>query len=154
MRKPSAMLGVAVLLTACAPKPDPARERTALLAADRVFDSMTAAHGLEAWVATFADSGRQTDRYGDFVTGPAAIREHMRRLLTDTTRSLRWAPDLAEVSNDGSLGYTWGRWTMTVRDSSGAHEAGVGRYLTVWRKQGDGRWRAEADIGTETEKKP
>jgi ketosteroid isomerase-like protein len=28
----------------------------------------------------------------------------------------------------------------------------VGRYLTVWRKQRDGRWLAEADIGTETEK--
>jgi uncharacterized protein (TIGR02246 family) len=152
MRMPSALLGVVVFLAACMPKPDLARERTALLDADRVFDSLTAAHGLEAWVATFADSGRQTDRHGDFVTGASAIREHMRRLLTDTTRSLRWAPDHAEVSNDGTLGYTWGRWTMTVHDTTGAREAGVGRYLTVWRKQRDGRWLAEADIGTETEK--
>jgi ketosteroid isomerase-like protein len=138
-------------LAACTGGPSRERERADLLEADRKFDSVTAQTGLEGWVASFGDSGRQVDRYGDFVLGRAAIRDHMRGLLSDSSRSLRWAPDLAEVSSDGTLGYTWGRWTLTVRDSLGAHHAGQGRYLTVWRKQRDGGWLAEADIGTETE---
>jgi len=76
----------------------------------------------------------------------------MRGLLTDSTRSLRWAPDHVEVSGDGTLGYTWGRWTLSQRSPDSVRELGRGRYLTVWRKQTDGRWRAEADVGTDTEK--
>lgn len=137
------------LLAACMGPQTPISS-AALLEADRAFDSATAARGLEGWVGFAADSARQTDGHGDFITGPGPIREAMRGLLTDTTRSLRWVPDHAEISTDGSLGYTWGRWTMTVRDSSGAHQAGQGRYLTVWRHQADGSWKYEADIGTDT----
>jgi ketosteroid isomerase-like protein len=145
--------GLALFLAACTATPDLAHERETLLAADRAFDSTVAITGLEAWVAAFSDSGRQVDRYGDLLVGPAAIRDHMRGLLTDTARALRWSPDHAEVSADGTLGYTWGRWTMTIRDTLGSRQVGQGRYLTVWRKQANGEWKAEADVGTETRKK-
>ena len=141
-----------LLLAACGAAPDLGREREALLAADRAFDSTVAATGLEGWVGFFADSGRQVDAYGDFLVGRAAIRDHMRGLLTDSTRSLRWTPDHAEVSGDGTLGYTWGRWTLSRRGPDSVPELGRGRYLTVWRKQADGSWLAEADVGTDTEK--
>jgi ketosteroid isomerase-like protein len=101
-------------------------------------------------VGFFSDSGRQIDRHGNFVTGPAAIREYMRGLLSDTTRSLRWAPDYAEASRDLTMGYTWGRWTLSVRDTIGTHAVSQGRYLTVWRRQPDLTWKVEADTGTDT----
>jgi ketosteroid isomerase-like protein len=142
-----------LLLAACGAPADRVRDREALFAADRGFDSTVAAVGLEGWVGFFSDSGRQVDSYGDFVVGQAAIRDHMRGLLTDSTRALRWAPDLAEVSRDGSLGYTWGRWTMLHRGAGTGEELARGRYLTVWRKQTDGSWKAEADVGTETAKR-
>jgi ketosteroid isomerase-like protein len=147
MRRTPVLL--ALLLPACT-TPQTAVSHNVLLEADRAFDSATAARGLEGWVSFAADSGRQIDEHGDFITGPAAIREAMRGLLNDTTRSLRWAPDQAEISADGSLGYTWGRWTMTARDSAGAHQTGQGRYLTVWRRQPDGSWKYVADVGTDT----
>ena len=146
-----AVLALLILTTSCAPAPSAEAGRAALRAADVAFDSATAARGLEGWVSFVADSGRQIDAQGNFVTGPAAIRELMRGLLSDSLRSLRWAPDLADVSGDGTLGYTWGRWTMTVRDASGSRPSGQGRYLTVWRKQRDGSWKVEGDIGTSTE---
>jgi ketosteroid isomerase-like protein len=140
-----------ILGTGCNPAAtDTVALRDGLMAADSAFDFATAARGVEGWVSFVADSGRQTDERGNFVTGPAAIRDLMRDLLTDTTRSLRWVPDQADVSSDGTLGYTWGRWTMWVKDSAGSHQAAQGRYLTVWRKQGDGSWKMEADLGTDT----
>ena len=140
-----------LLSMACTAASNPTAEKAALLHADRAFDSATAAGGLEGWVSFVGDSGRQTDAHGNFVTGPAAIRELMRGLLNDTTRALRWVPDFADVSGDGTIGYTWGRWTMALRGSMGTHQAGQGRYLTVWRKQKDGNWKLEADIGTDTQ---
>ena len=143
-------LALLLLTASCTPSPSAEAGRAGLIATDRAFDSATAAGGVAGWVAFVADSGRQTDDRGNFITGPAAIGELMRGLLDDTTRALRWTPDLAEVSGDGALGYTWGRWTLAVRDSSGSHQAGQGRYLTVWRKQRNGSWKMEADIGTDT----
>jgi ketosteroid isomerase-like protein len=147
------LAGSLLVLAACGQAPNLDRERATLLAADRAFDSAVAAAGLDGWVGFFSDSGRQVDNYGDFVIGRAAIRDHMRGLLTDTTRSLRWTPDHAEASADGTLGYTWGRWRLSRRGPDSIKVLGQGRYLTVWRKQPDGRWLAEADVGTSTEKR-
>lgn len=149
-----ALVALLAVTSSCSPGhgPTAAEDRNSLLAADRAFDSATAARGVEGWVSFVADSGRQIDGQGNFVTGPAAIRELMRGLLDDSLSALRWSPDLADVSGDGTLGYTWGRWTLTVRDSSGSHQAGQGRYLTIWRRQADGSWEVEGDIGTDTKR--
>jgi ketosteroid isomerase-like protein len=144
-------LSLILLATACmGGKSDPAQEKAALLAADRAFDSTVAATGVEGWVSFFSDSGRQIDGRGDFVVGKDAIREHMRGTLGDPNRSLRWSPDYAEVSVDGTLGYTFGRWTLSGKDPFGTRELGRGRYLTIWRKQLDGSWKAEGDMGNES----
>lgn len=140
------------LLAGCTPRPaDPGGERAALMAADVAFDSATAASRLEGWVAFFADSGRQTDRHGDFVIGHEAIRAHMAHFLGDTTLQLRWHPDHARVSDDGTLGYTMGRSETWQRQGDSNAVVGRSRYLTVWRKQADGSWKVDADIGTDVE---
>jgi ketosteroid isomerase-like protein len=150
MRHTDFRLTLVLVIAACAGRQNPQQEKAALLATDRAFDSTVAASGLEGWVSFFSDSGRQVDSRGEFVVGKDAIREHMRGTLGDPSRSLRWSPDYAEVSVDGTLGYTFGRWTMSGRDSLGTRELGRGRYLTIWRKNLDGTWKAEADIGNES----
>jgi uncharacterized protein (TIGR02246 family) len=140
------------LLFACAPAATrTGAEQEALMAADRAFDSATAASRLEGWVGFFADSGRQTDRHGDFVIGHDAIRAHMAGFLGDTTYQLRWKPDHARVSGDGTLGYTMGRSETWKRQGDSSVVVGRSRYLTVWRKQRDGSWKVDADIGTDVE---
>lgn len=151
-RYPALLLGLWLL--ACAPSAAPhaaAVNPEALLAADRAFDSATAASRLEGWVAFFADSGRQTDRHGDFVIGHAAIRTHMEHFLNDTTLSLRWWPDHARISDDGTLGYTMGKAETRKRQGDSTVVVGRSRYLTVWRHQSDGSWKVDADLGTDIE---
>lgn len=143
------------LLAACAPRPaeppDPAAGQAALMAADVAFDSAVATSRTDAWVSFFADSGRQTDRHGDFVIGHDAIRAHMSGFLGDTTYQLRWKPDHARISGDGTLGYTMGRSETWKRQGDSSVVVGRSRYLTVWRKQADGSWKVDADIGTDIE---
>ena len=61
---------------------------------------------------------------------------------------LSWTPDNAEVSSDGTLGYSDGHWLFEgAPDKKGARLHLTGHYETVWRKTGHG-WKFIADMGT------
>jgi hypothetical protein len=54
---------------------------------------------------------------------------------------IHWTPLAAEVSRDGSLGWTYGNALIV---SAKAREKV--KYVTIWRREGDA-WKAVADIG-------
>ena len=142
------------MILACTRAPSRQGAREALMAADRSFDSVVAVRGVEGWVSFYTDSAMEIPESGEPVVGRDAIRTHMSGLLSDTTLKLRWAPDRAEASADGSLGYTTGHWRLLAHDSAGEHEAYRGKFLTVWRRQPDGNWKVEADIGNTEPARP
>ncbi len=131
---------------ACRPAtPGPKAAQDALMQADRDFAAAVAKSGVDAWVAAFADDGVQITPRG-VIQGSEAIRKLMAADLADTVNALDWQPVSAEAGASADLGYTIGRWQLRLRarpDSVLAH----GNYLTVWRKQGDGTWKAAVDIG-------
>jgi ketosteroid isomerase-like protein len=61
---------------------------------------------------------------------------------------ITWTPESAVVSKSGDLGYTTGTNEMSVPDPAGKVTKIVGRYLTVWRRESDGRWRCVEDYST------
>lgn len=63
---------------------------------------------------------------------------------------LKWKPVKAEVSSDGTLGYTYGNWKYTAKDKSGKEETLYGNYVTIWKKQRDGKWKYILDGGNTT----
>ena len=63
--------------------------------------------------------------------------------------SIDWTPEEAVVAESGELGFTWGRYVASVRDSNGKLVVQYGKYLDVWKRQGDGVWRWIADIGND-----
>jgi len=128
-----------------APTADPIQVRQELLQAERDFAAASARDGVEAWVAAFDSNGAEITPRG-VVRGSAAIRAHMTPQLADTAVLLAWAPDTADAAVSGDLGYTIGRWQLTSRarpDSVLAH----GNYVTIWKRQSSGEWRAVVDIG-------
>lgn len=113
---------------------------------DREFARATAERGVEGWVEFFAPEGFMFTG-PDRVVGPAAIRRVMEPFLSDPTLDFTWSPESAWMDDDGELGYTIGRYERrTTRD--GEVNVATGWYLTVWRRQQDGRWLVEADIGS------
>jgi len=116
-----------------------------LLKADRDFATAVAARGVDAWVAAFATDGIQVGESG-VIQGSAAIRQHMTAALADPKVLLDWQPVSAVVASSNDLGYTIGKWQVRVR----AHPDSVlshGNYVTIWRKQANGSWKAAVDIG-------
>jgi len=63
-----------------------------------------------------------------------------------TPDRLAWRPWHAELSASGDLGWTTGPWTYR-RDSTQQAVDAAGEYVTVWRREPDGRWRAVIDGG-------
>ncbi|MRR10395.1 DUF4440 domain-containing protein, partial [bacterium] len=64
----------------------------------------------------------------------------------ETASDLRWRPSCAGISAAGDLGYTFGPWEF--RRSRGQDDADAhGHFLSVWRRQPDGRWLLAFDSG-------
>jgi ketosteroid isomerase-like protein len=118
------LLGLVLLVTSA---PDRDADRRALLAADSTLTLDGAA---------FTDSAVYLHPGSPLVRGARQITT----FLADAkvAHSLRREPVFADVSLDGSLGYTLG-WTRS--------EGLRGKYLACWRKEPDG-WRLAAFAGT------
>ncbi len=59
-----------------------------------------------------------------------------------------WGPMDGAISDDGTLGYTWGKARYyKVKPDGTKEELAPSRYVTIWRKQKDGTWKFLADGG-------
>lgn len=114
-----------------------------VMEADRSFARNVAEHGLEAWVSAFSQDGAMIPPSGPVMTGHEAIREAMVTAFQTPGFTVSWEPVGGAVASSGDLAYTFGDYRHAV-DSVVVTQ---GRYVTVWRRQGDGRWAVIADIG-------
>ena len=120
-----------------------------LLATDREWAKLVSVSKDPDSIATYwTEDARVVSPGQPVVSGKAAIREMIAGSMKIPGFRITWTPDSAAVSRSGDLGYTYGMNEVTVPDSSGKLVTTRGRYLTVWRKDGDGRWRCVQDIAS------
>lgn len=50
------------------------------------------------------------------------------------------------VARSGDLAYQLGTYTLTTLDKQGIPAHSTGKFVVVWKKQPDGKWKAIADI--------
>jgi uncharacterized protein (TIGR02246 family) len=83
------------------------------------------------------------------VTGKDAIRDSLKQMVADPAMSLVFKASKVDVSRSGELGYTQGAYQLTVTDPV-THKVvnDHGSYVTTYRKQTDGTWKAVVDIAT------
>lgn len=77
-----------------------------------------------------------------FRPGPVSAR----KVLSEGKGSpgiLHWYPEFAEISNRGDLGLSTGPWIYWASGQAPAH----GHFVSIWRRQANGDWRAELDGG-------
>jgi uncharacterized protein (TIGR02246 family) len=97
--------------------------------------------------AHFTDDGNLMVPNSPMITGKDAIGKAMKGALADPNWSLALQPVQVEVSRGGDLGYTRGTYVLTATDpASQKAVAEKGRFLTIFRKQADGSWKAVQDI--------
>lgn len=116
----------------------------AMVETERAFARAAAEKGTrDAFAAFIADDGIL------FRPGPVVGKKWLSEnpLPASTTHPLlAWQPTFAFVSNAGDLGYTTGPWQYK-KDIKDAKAAAFGNFMTVWKKQADGSWKFELDLG-------
>jgi ketosteroid isomerase-like protein len=77
--------------------------------------------------------------------GLAAVRERMGPDQPGV--SVTWSAMFTDVSDDGTLGYNWGRYEWRSPGADGKEQVRAGFFLTIWKRQPDGTWRYVMDNG-------
>ena len=60
---------------------------------------------------------------------------------------LTWSALFTDVSDDGTLGYNYGRYESRRPGPEGTDVVRGGFFLTIWKRQPDGTWRYVMDNG-------
>jgi ketosteroid isomerase-like protein len=116
-----------------------------LLAVDRAFAAYAAEHGVAEGFRAFMDPKDGLEfAGGEPRRGSEAIHQAEGGGKPETSK-LTWTPTEAFAARSGDMGVTWGRWTETPLDPN--KKAITGRYITVWRRDGEGHWKGLIDIG-------
>ena len=122
-----------------------AAARDALLQTDRDWARTAGTRDVEQIVAYWTDDAVIYAPGQAPVEGKAAIRQYVGESLKIPGFAITWTPLQAEVSKGGDLGYTTGTNAVTVPTAEGGTTTVAGRYVTVWRKAADGKWRCVVD---------
>jgi ketosteroid isomerase-like protein len=133
-------------LLAPAGSPAESKAAAALRAADQQWETAVAAKDLDKSVGACAADGSVLPPNAPIATGPAAIRKLFEGFFALPGFKIQWNADTAEVAKAGDLGYTRGTYQLVFNDASGQPVTDKGKYVTVWKKQGDGSWKVAADI--------
>lgn len=150
-RHHSLLVTIALAASACAHWPGARGRadeevRAAVAAANTEFARALVAGDAPAMAAVFTEDGEIVPAMQDgFVSGRAAIEAHYARLMT-TRRYLDVVITTARLSRSGDLAWETGTNRMTLKQGESAPVTVTGRYLAVWRREPDGRWRICAEL--------
>ena len=79
--------------------------------------------------------------------GSDAIKSGIGPMLKDPHLSLTFSPTVVVIAKDDDMAYTQGIYTMTYTEPrTGMTLIEKGKYVTVYKKQDDGSWKAVEDI--------
>ena len=114
-----------------------------IIKADKTFSNMSRHQGMKKAFLEFIDDNGILLRPGHLpIIGADAI--DFLSQANDTSYRLTWKPYAAEVSSSGDLGFTYGVYLLTLPDTTV-----TGTYVSIWKKQIDGKWKFILDSGNE-----
>jgi ketosteroid isomerase-like protein len=138
------LVSAASLLAACSPS-GAEKFKAEVLAADKAFSEASRQQGIQAaFLGVIAPEGKLL---AETRPGAAGVRTLFMQL--PPTATLTWEAAFVDVSSSGDLGYTWGRYTLTLPSVAKGKLPSVqmGTYVTVWRRQPSGAWKVVLDGG-------
>lgn len=109
----------------------------------------TAAKNIDKAVNNYADDAVLMTPGAEATSGKDAIASSMKAMAKDPAFSLQFKTLKVDVAKSGDVGYSWGTYQMTMSNPAGKGTLNDhGSYVTIYRKQADGSWKAVEDIAT------
>jgi uncharacterized protein (TIGR02246 family) len=106
-----------------------------------------AAKDLEGFLSFFADDASGFYPNMPIITGKDALRQAWKTVLAMPGFSFSFELVKVEASRSGDLAWGHGTCTRTMNDATGKTVTDKGKYVIVYKKQTDGKWKVVADIG-------
>lgn len=115
--------------------------KTEITNAEKAFNDYVQSKGIAEGFYQFAAEDATIKRENDtLISGRDNILKYYRNQKFKNA-SVTWKPDFVDVSKDGTMGYTYGKYVWTVKDSTDKATNYKGVFHTVWKKQPDGSWK-------------
>ena len=104
---------------------------------------------VDALLAHYTDDATLMSPGMPVAMGKDAIRASLKEMVADPALVLTFQPRRVEVAKSGDLAFTEGSYNMTMTNPATKRSIqDKGSYVTVYRKQSDGSWKAVSDIAT------
>lgn len=153
---------IALVVSGCQKeaKADPEAAKAAIQADQKKWNDEFKSKNTEALVGHYADDAFFVAPGVKGTDGSTAIREVYANASTDPAFSVSFASDKIDVSGSGDMAYARGHFSEKYTDPTTRKVmTDSGSYLTVYKKQQDGGWKAvedfaSADPGTTKEVPP
>ncbi len=126
-----------------APPDTRAADEAAIRDADAQWSKTAAAGDLDGTVAYYTDDASVLAPNAPIASDKQSIRGAWASLLGST--SVSWQASKVEVAHSGDLAYIQGTYQLTSKDSQ-HNPVDRGKFVEVWKKQADGKWKVVADI--------
>ena len=141
MKSVCIMVPVILLFLACDGVKNKDELKNEILQTENAFEKMTSEIGIAEAFYHFADEKAVIKRENDtLITGKENIKIYYAKKNLSHS-SVTWKPDFIEVSDGGTLGYTYGKYVWKTSKSDGTVVESKGIFHTVWKKQKDKSWR-------------
>ncbi|HEX6168907.1 MAG TPA: nuclear transport factor 2 family protein [Chitinophagaceae bacterium] len=122
-------------------KPNNENAKQEIEKAEEDFAQMAADKGIAEAFYFFADSAATIKRQNDtLIHGKEAIKIFYSTPFYQKA-TVKWSPDFVQASENGDMGYTYGKYVWSSTDSTGKPITFNGVFHTVWKKQPDGSWK-------------
>src|SRR6266567_8148207 len=113
---------------------------------DAQWSAAAGAKDLDKTVAFYSEDAIVLPTNAPAATTKEAIRNTWKDLLASPGLAISWKTTKVEVAKSGDIAYTTGTYELTMNDASGKPVPDHGKYVEVWKKQSDGKWKVVADI--------
>lgn len=113
---------------------------------DAEWSKAAAARDVERTIAYYSDDAIVLPPNATSATTKEAIRNAWKDLLASPGLVITWKTTRVELGKSGEMARVSGAYELTMNDSSGKPINDRGKYLEVWEKQPDGKWKCVADM--------
>jgi uncharacterized protein (TIGR02246 family) len=153
MKKLFASAALALMLAACSQTPPPASPDTRAADAQAIRDEIATSSGAAAskdygkFFAYYDQDASVFAPDAPVVTGLPAIKTALQAAFADPNFAIDIQIAKVEVSKAGDIGYAQGTFTQKATNpKTKKAEAREGKWVTVFKKETDGSWKAVSDI--------
>ncbi len=128
---------------------DPAKVEQELKAIEAGWEKDYQARDVDKAVAHYSDDAAVANPGMALASDEVSRKMAITQFLSDPSMKVTFASDRVGVAQSGELAYTRGHYAIDMIDPKTKQpKTDTGSYLTVWKKQADGSWKAVEDFVT------